>query len=69
MGQARGPSLLIKPESLSGESVAASEMTTGQGVVTLAGLSINDLNKQASLSQSDKLRRFVEGQAAPWTYR
>ena len=59
------------PESIAGESVAASEVTdlttngtrhSGQGGVSLAGLSINDLNKQASLSQSDKLRRYVEGQ-------
>ncbi|EMC99325.1 hypothetical protein BAUCODRAFT_399389 [Baudoinia panamericana UAMH 10762] len=60
------------PASVAGESVAASELTdatsaangvVGQGGVSLAGLSINDLNKQASLSQSDKLRRYVEGQA------
>lgn len=63
------------PASVAGESVAASEITDvttngstvskmgpGQGGVSLAGLSINDLNKQASLSQSDKLRRYVEGQ-------
>jgi regulator of nonsense transcripts 1 len=62
------------PESIAGESVAASELTDittngsakpGQGGVSLAGLSINDLNKQASLSQSDKLRRYVEGQGPP----
>ena len=61
-------------ESVAGESVAASEITDvttngslkpGQGGVSLAGLSINDLNKQASLSQSDKLRRYVEGQGPP----
>ena len=60
------------------ESVAASEATEltnttsghaggaglGRGGVSLAGLSIQDLNKTASLSQSDKLRRYVEG-AAP----
>jgi len=65
------------PGSVAGESVAASEVTDtttatgngggvgskpGQGGVSLSGLSINDLNKQASLSQSDKLRRYVEGQ-------
>lgn len=60
----RGPRA---PESVAGESVAASEVTDisakpGQGGVSLAGLSVNDLNKQASLSQSDKLRRYVEGQ-------
>lgn len=62
------------PESVAGESIAASEITDvtangsakpGQGGVSLAGLSINDLNKQASLSQSDKLRRYVEGQGTP----
>ena len=63
------------PESVAGESVAASEVTDittngtagkpGQGGVSLTGLSINDLNKQASLSQSDKLRRYVEGAPAP----
>ena len=62
------------PESVAGESVAASEITDvttngsakpGQGGVSLTGLSINDLNKQASLSQSDKLRRYVEGQGPP----
>lgn len=57
-------------ESIAGESVAASEVTdvtsssvkNGQGGVSLKGLSISDLNRQASLSQSDKLRRYVEGQ-------
>jgi regulator of nonsense transcripts 1 len=61
------------PESIAGDSVAGTEVTDvttngsvkqpGQGGVSLAGLSINDLNKQASLSQSDKLRRYVEGTA------
>ena len=62
------------PESVAGESNAGTEITDlttngstttrnpGQGGVSL-GLSINDLNKQASLSQSDKLKRYVEGQA------
>nr|POF11623.1 regulator of nonsense transcripts 1 like [Quercus suber] len=59
------------PASVAGESVAASEITDvttngtakpEHGGVSIAGLSINDLNKQASLSQSDKLRRYVEGQ-------
>ncbi|KAI6892866.1 hypothetical protein KC318_g12975, partial [Hortaea werneckii] len=71
------------PQSIAGDSVAASELTDattsgggaaihgagqqqpGQGGVSLAGLSIQDLNKQASLSQSDKLRRYVEGQPTP----
>ncbi|KAH0011210.1 hypothetical protein KCU78_g10102, partial [Aureobasidium melanogenum] len=64
-------------ESVAGESVAASEITdittttngvpgkngagVGQGGVSLAGLSINDIGKQASLSQSDRLKRYVEG--------
>ncbi|KAL1297280.1 hypothetical protein AAFC00_004835 [Neodothiora populina] len=39
----------------------------GQGGVSLAGLSINDLGKQASLSQSDRLKRYVEGGGAPST--
>ena len=66
--QQRGPG---PPQSVAGDSVAASEATNttttgGVGVraggVSLAGLSIQDLNKHASLSQSDKLRRYVEGQ-------
>ncbi|KXT02804.1 hypothetical protein AC578_5396 [Pseudocercospora eumusae] len=76
-GQRNGPigdKTHAPPESIAGESVAASEITDvttngsvkpGQGGVSLAGLSINDLNKQASLSQSDKLRRYVEAQGAP----
>jgi regulator of nonsense transcripts 1 len=55
--------------SVAGESVAATEsdMTSsvidgkgGQGGVSLAGLSINDMTKQPSLSQSDRLKRYVE---------
>ena len=64
------------PRPQAPESVAASEATEltstttggqpggggmGRGGVSLAGLSIQDLNKTASLSQSDKLRRYVEG--------
>ena len=30
------------------------------GGVSLTGLSINDVNKQTSLSQSDRLKRYVE---------
>ena len=68
-------------ESVAGESVAASELTDittttangvngkhgapGQGGVSLSGLSINDLGKQASLSQSDRLKRYVEGVSGP----
>jgi regulator of nonsense transcripts 1 len=56
--------------SVAGESVAATESdVTGsiidgrsadQGGVSLAGLSINDMSKQTSLSQSDRLKRYVE---------
>lgn len=61
--------------SVAGESVAASELTEsaidghgkapGQGGVSLAGLSLNDINKPASLSQSDRLKRYVEGNGQP----
>lgn len=78
-GQRGGPGgVPHAPASVAGESVAGSELTDatgtssamtngkvgGQGGVSLAGLSINDLNKQASLSQSDKLRRYVESGTA-----
>ncbi len=57
-------------ESVTGESIAATESdiygastvdgkSVGQGGVSLAGLSINDA-KQTSLSQSDRLKRYVE---------
>ncbi|CAG8427550.1 unnamed protein product [Penicillium salamii] len=56
--------------SVAGESVAATESdvtssvadgrSVDQGGVSLAGLSINDMNKQPSLSQSDRLKRYVE---------
>jgi regulator of nonsense transcripts 1 len=56
--------------SVAGESVAATESdVTGsivdgrsadQGGVSLTGLSINDMSKQPSLSQSDRLKRYVE---------
>ena len=53
--------------SVAGESVAASEMTDtrstitdGPGGISLAGLSLNDYSKPTSLSQSDRLNRFVE---------
>ena len=72
-GQYPVPVAAGPPESVAGESVADSQITDlttgkngpGQGGVSLTGLSINDLNKQASLSQSDKLRRYVEGQGTP----
>lgn len=58
------------PESIAGESVVTTESDitgtstldgkgTGQGGVSLAGLSINDA-KHPSLSQSDRLKRYVE---------
>jgi len=57
-------------ESIAGESVAASELTDitnsmvdgkgiGQGGVSL-GAGIGDAQKQTSLSQSDRLKRYVE---------
>lgn len=56
--------------SVAGESVAPTESditgsivdgkSVDQGGVSLAGLSINDMNKQPSLSQSDRLKRYVE---------
>ncbi|KAL2795093.1 P-loop containing nucleoside triphosphate hydrolase protein [Aspergillus keveii] len=59
--------------SIAGESVAATESDitssiidgkgAGQGGVSLAGLSINDMTKQPSLSQSDRLKRYVESGA------
>ena len=59
-------------ESIAGESVAASESdingpastVDGKGGVSLAGLSINDA-KQASLNQSDRLKRYVESGGRP----
>ncbi|RDW89846.1 putative regulator of nonsense transcripts [Aspergillus mulundensis] len=59
--------------SIAGESIAATESDiTGSiidgkgpehGGVSLAGLSITDMNKQPSLSQSDRLKRYVESGA------
>ncbi|TAQ90062.1 hypothetical protein B7494_g1619 [Chlorociboria aeruginascens] len=57
-------------ESIAGESVAASELTDthssvldgkgiGQGGVSL-GAGLNEVQKQTSLSQSDRLKRYVE---------
>ncbi len=59
-------------ESIAGESVAASESdingpastVDGKGGVSLAGVSINDA-KQTSLSQSDRLKRYVESGGRP----
>ncbi|KAF4544777.1 ATP-dependent helicase [Lasiodiplodia theobromae] len=63
--------------SVAGESIAASELTdtngsvvdgkggVGQGGVSLAGLSLNDIGKPTSLSQSDRLKRYVESSGQP----
>lgn len=66
--------------SVAGESVAATESdvtgsvadgrsTVGQGGVSLSGLSIHDVQKQTSLSQSDRLKRYVESSGRPEPYR
>lgn len=62
--------------SVAGESVAATESdvtgsivdgrSIGQGGVSLSGLSIHDTNKQASFSQSDRLKRYVESSGQPY---
>jgi regulator of nonsense transcripts 1 len=54
--------------SVAGESVAASEMTDTRssitdgpaGGISLTGLNLNDYSKPTSMSQSDRLSRFVE---------
>ena len=62
----------VTSPSIAGDSVAGSELTdsntnpvdgrsVGQGGVSLQGLSIHDANKAASLSQSDRLKSYVEG--------
>jgi len=70
--RANGAKSRAGTESVAGESVAATESDIngastagGKGGVSLAGLSINDA-KQTSLSQSDRLKRYVEsgGQVA-----
>ena len=67
----------VKSPSIAGESVTASELTdvtgsavdgvkgVGHGGVSLAGMSINDTGKIASLSQSDRLKRFMEDNNHP----
>ena len=66
------------PASVAGESVTASEVTDangtslagGKGGVSLgAGLSLKDIGKQASLSQSDRLKRYVESGGRPGEYK
>jgi len=58
-------------DSVAGESIAASELTDttnsvldgkgiGQGGVSLGGLGFDSTQKQTSLSQSDRLKRYVE---------
>lgn len=59
--------------SVAGESVAATESdvtssVVGQGGVSLTGLSIHDVNKQTSMSQSDRLKRYVESSGRPENY-
>jgi len=59
--------------SIAGDSVAASDLTDTNGVGSIdgkgiaqggvnigGGVSLNDLGKQTSLSQSDRLKRYVE---------
>jgi regulator of nonsense transcripts 1 len=66
-GRANGQKGRGRPaESIAGESVAASELTDttsgqsmGQGGVSL-GAGLNDAHRQTSLSQSDRLKRYVE---------
>ena len=55
------------PGSVAGESIAASELTddrssvaNGTGGISLTGLNLNDYHKPTSMSQSDRLNRFVE---------
>ncbi|KAI9795983.1 MAG: hypothetical protein M1833_006559 [Piccolia ochrophora] len=67
--------------SIAGESVAASELTDangsaingkapGQGGVSLGGgVSLNSAGKQTSLSQSDRLKRYVESTGRPGDYK
>ena len=58
--------------SIAGESIAASELTDmngsvvdgkGRGGVSLTGATLNELQKPTSLSQSDRLKRYVESGA------
>jgi len=52
------------PESIAGESTVATESDiTGSGVggVPLDQLSINDVSRQTTYNQSDRLKRYVEG--------
>jgi regulator of nonsense transcripts 1 len=68
-GRVNGQKSRVRPaQSVAGESVAASELTDttgsvvdgkGQGGVSL-GAGLNDVQKQTSLSQSDRLKRYVE---------
>ncbi len=71
--RANGAKSRAGTESIAGESVAATESDVngptstvdgGKGGVSLAGLTINDA-KQASLNQSDRLKRYVESGGRP----
>jgi regulator of nonsense transcripts 1 len=62
------------PESVAGESTAATESDItssivgdgrGQGGVSLGSLSIRDGNKHTSYNQSDRLKRYVENGGRP----
>ena len=44
--------------------MTASTAGVGQGGVSLGGLGINDISKTASFSQSDRLKRYVEGETS-----
>jgi len=70
--QGRRENFKTSAPSIAGDSVAASELTditastagVGQGGVSLGGLSINEVGKTASFSQSDRLKRYVEGETS-----
>ncbi|KAB8339271.1 hypothetical protein FH972_022204 [Carpinus fangiana] len=67
--QAGGRNGVASPPSVAGESVAGSEMTDttgmatqiGQGGVSLGGLGAGNQPPANSMSQSDRLKRYVEG--------
>jgi regulator of nonsense transcripts 1 len=69
-------------ESIAGDSVAASELTDANGGSALdgkgvarggvslgGGVSLHDVGKQASLSQSDRLKRYVESGGRTGDYK
>lgn len=73
-----GPPAKGGAPSVAGDSVAATESDVtgsmvdgrgiGQGGVSLSGLSIHDVNKQSSMTQSDRLKRYVESSGRPENY-